>query len=80
MLKYGQHPRRAMPFRSWPLNGRVGGRAPVAPQRRYDTGAGAGPVPIKPEIRRMVDRKQILAEDRVLTEFIQTIVASGILE
>ena len=75
-LRYGQHPQRAMPIRSWPTRGRVGTVIVIVVEAttRY---AGSGqPVSIKPETRHIVET----GEFRELTDFIQIIVISGLLE
>ena len=76
-LRYGQHPQRAMPIRSWPARGRVGGIivVAVAVQRRY--GSSAGGITDEELLRGLALDD---AEFGELNEFIQIIVITGILE
>jgi len=76
-LRYGQHPRRAMPLRSWPTRGRVGGIIVIVttPTKHLASG-GPMVVDITPEARKIVAAREF----EELTEFIQIVVVSEILE
>ena len=70
-LQYGQHPRAAMPLRSWPARGRVGIIIVAVSTRRYG-GNAAGAVSDESLFTGI--------EIEELSEFIEIIVISGILE